>query len=213
MLNFFFLLSFHAVLQAAPLPLAYASLPRDSLAVPRVRQATEYSCGAAALLSVLQYWNVYEGAEMGIHSSLGTDPQLGTAPEPMLAFARSKGLLGEFREGLTIRDLRAVLKARKTAILMIQAWPDVMRIQGTSWKDRWDDGHYVVLIGMDAEQAYFMDPSLDRGYGTIPLSELPERWHDIDGVGTQARKLFHAAIILHGETGLREYPTALEPIR
>jgi hypothetical protein len=38
-------------------------------------------------------------------------------------------------------------------IILIQAWRDEDNL--TPWVDDWEDGHYVVVIGYDAQNLYF----------------------------------------------------------
>ena len=32
----------------------------------------------------------------------------------------------------------------------------------TDWRSRWEDGHYVVVVGLTGERVYVMDPSVRR---------------------------------------------------
>lgn len=40
-------------------------------------------------------------------------------------------------------------------IVAIQAWAE----EGVDYNNDWDDGHYVVVIGYDSDNMFFMDPS------------------------------------------------------
>jgi hypothetical protein len=42
-------------------------------------------------------------------------------------------------------------------MVCLQAWSEDS--DGLTWRERWEDGHYVVVIGYDNENLYFMDPS------------------------------------------------------
>jgi predicted double-glycine peptidase len=172
-------------------------LPADALRLPLVLQETDYGCGAAALLSVLKYWRAYDGDEKSLYGPLGTTPADGTDPQKLAAGARSLGLKARWRENLRLADLRAALARGDTPILDIEAWPDA-GAEKITWRDDWDDGHYVALIGMDADFAYFMDPSTDGKYAYIPLPELLERWHDVETRGGAARRYVHFAVFIRG---------------
>jgi predicted double-glycine peptidase len=180
-------------------------LPPKALKVPLVRQATTYSCGAAALLSVLFYWRVYDGNESSLYAELGTTPENGTPPESIARVATRFGLTSQVKTGMTLSDLRGALARGATVILDIQAWRDPGG-GPPAWRDRWEDGHYVVLIGMDERRAYVMDPSTAGGYGWIPLAELEDRWHDYEDRGGRRVEWVRAGIVLQGTTPTLEPP-------
>lgn len=188
-----------ALLAAAPAFAAMPAprLPERSLPLPLVSQETDYSCGAAALLSVLKYWRAFDGGEKALYGVLRTTPADGTDPRKLAEGARAFGLTARWRENLGLADLRAALARGDTAILDIQAWPDAGAVK-VSWREDWDDGHYVVLIAMDADYAYFMDPSSDGKYAYIALPELSDRWHDVETRGGRARRYVHFAVFVHG---------------
>ncbi len=149
------------------------------LAVPDVYQSTAYSCGASAVQSVLAYWGT-EVHENDLWQALGTTERLGTSPENMLRVLQSYGLKAQMHEGTTVGEIRESLHRGVPVILDIQAWPD-SPLQGASWDRNWEDGHYVIAIGLDDANLYVEDPSLLGCRGYIPLSELESRWHDYEG--------------------------------
>jgi predicted double-glycine peptidase len=173
-------------------------LPAKFLAIPYHRQETDYSCGAAAVLAVLRYWRAYDGSEGSLYERLQTTPKDGTHPKKMTEGLRSFGLKAELSQHLELEDLRAALKRGETAILDIQAWRT--EASPRPWSKDWDDGHYVVLIAMDEQSAYVMDPSVDGGaYGWLPLAELLERWHDYEDRYGPREETFHLAILASGD--------------
>lgn len=172
-------------------------LPENFLPVPLTPQATNYSCGPAALLSILKYWQAYDGDESGLHAQLETTPDDGTEPKKLLEAAKKLGLKAEMKQNLKPADLRTALNNGDTAILNIQAWRNDEE-KKTPWRKTWEKGHYVVLLGMDKHYAYFMDPLIDNGYGYIPLKELGKRWHDYeDRTGTREEH-YRLAVIISG---------------
>jgi predicted double-glycine peptidase len=174
-----------------PLP----SLPADALAVPMVTQPDEYSCGASSLQAILYYYRVSDGDLKSLYKPLGTSAANGTDPPQIVDFARSKGLTANYVETVTtLDDLRSSLKARDPVMLVIQAW----RSTETPWKDDGDDAHWVVLVGMDATYAYFMDPWAHFGLGYMPISELLERWHCAEPKGRGFTTVEHETIFFHG---------------
>ena len=151
------------------------------LPVPLVTQQTNYSCGPASLLSVLYYWQVYTGDEQSLYGALGTTPENGTHPFKIIEVAKKMGLDSYFIDRLTINDLQYYLEQRITVILDLQAWSKLSPEKNKQpWEDTWEDGHYVVLIGLDNENVYIMDPSTHGYYAYVPIKELMVRWHDYE---------------------------------
>lgn len=187
----------------AELPPLAAKLPAG---VPDVRQSTGYSCGAAVLQAVLSYWGTSE-REDRLMARLHTTPQNGTSPDNIVRVAREYGLKAELREGLTLEDLEAALRKGLTVIVDLQAW---RQKDDKPWTETWDDGHYMALLGMDANNLYFEDPSLLGSRGFIPRAEFLDRWHDYEGdppLDAGDRKYVHMSIFIKGDH--RVSPAAL----
>jgi predicted double-glycine peptidase len=183
------------VAMAAPDELAES--PGDLLAVPIVRQTTEHSCGPAALMSVLEYWQITSDSETTLHSLLETTPEFGTAPEKIVEAAARFGLRASMQADLQLSDLAAAVGRGETVIVNFQAWP-AKESGRPSWQQDWEDGHYAVLIGLDGENAYLMDPWV--GYGYLSSSELVDRWHDYTERAGKRIEYHHLAIFVQGET-------------
>ena len=190
---------------------AGAYLPPTALQIPLYRQQTTYSCGAAALYSVLKYWQVYEGTEQGLYAPLQVDSEDGTQWTKIHEVAQTFGLTSVIREQVTISDLREALARGDVPILEIQAWANPPS-QNIDWKERWDDGHYTILISMDDQYAYFMDSAVyGPTYVYTPLSELEDRWHNwAIGFDGEEKQFQHVAIMIHGK---KPPQTRLSPIR
>lgn len=187
-------------------------VPSDALSLPRVIQQTDYSCGPAALSSVLRYWNVFSGEEKELYGPLKTTPEHGTHPRNIVEVTRSFGLVAEMKENLTVDDLKAALSLNSTVIIDLQAWTNIPNVD---WEKDWEDGHYVVLAGLSDKDAFFMDPSARGRYAYIPLTELPKRWHDyeiVDGVTWQNQ---HLGIMIQGKESIPfvPHPAGLPAIR
>lgn len=178
--------------------------------IPDVRQSTNYTCGAAALQAVLAHWGVDE-REDRLVARLHSTPEQGTHPADIVRVAREFGLRAELREGLKLEDLEAALRAGVTVIVDLQAWRVA---QDLPWTKDWDDGHYMVLLGMNGKNLYFEDPSLLGSRGFIPRQEFLDRWHDYEGeppLDAADREYVHMAIFIQGNR-----PAALpafEPVR
>lgn len=161
------------------------------------RQATNYTCGVAALQSVLMFYGD-EFLESDLAKLLKANPQEGTAYAEMKRFSESKGYNVQVYKDMKVSDLKKLLDAGKPVICLIQAWPE----RKVNYKTDWDDGHYVVAIGYDDGNVYFMDPSTLGNYTYIPTDEFLVRWHDTDSkvklnhfgmvVQKKAKRAYHA---------------------
>jgi predicted double-glycine peptidase len=141
--------------------------------LPVVRQATGYTCGAAALQSILAYYGEDVREEV-LARELKSDPDQGTNHHEIERFARARGFKVDTAEGMTVADLRRAAEAGHPVIVAFQAWGD----NAAGYANAWEDGHYAVVIGADDENVYFMDPSTTGNYTFIRTPEFLSRWHD-----------------------------------
>lgn len=165
--------------------------------VPFRTQTTNYSCGAAALQSVLAFYGI-DFSEEKLMKELGTDPQQGTEPEPMAEFAIKQKLTATIKQNLTVQDLANHVNGGHPVIVAAQAY----RTSEKPWSELWDDGHYMVVVGVDDKNLYFVDPSSNGQRGMISIAEFNERWHD---TSRKNEKLIHLGILFAGQ------PKALPP--
>jgi predicted double-glycine peptidase len=176
--------------------------------VPIVSQATSHSCGAAALMAVLLYFGAFDGPETELHAPLGVTPEEGTHPDRIVAVARERGLTAEKRTNLDLQQVGRALADGAVVILALQAWPDRDGGPAPVWEATWDDGHYVVAVGLDARNLYVMDPSLRGSYGFIPRDELLRRWHDFEVEGGRRIEYRQLGIVIRGQPRYRRFPEA-----
>ncbi len=152
------------------------------LAIPSVQQKTSYTCGPAALLSVLRYLRVADRAsEKSLAKEMATTSQYGTCHKEMLAAARRRWPLAEWRIGLNHDDLVSNIDAGNVLILDMQAWIECGPTYDTV-QPVLTDGHYVVATAADSNRAVFMDPS-SRARRWLPRRELRYRWIESDYSG------------------------------
>lgn len=184
-------------------------MPKNLIHIPVVRQRRDFSCGAAAVLALLRYWcpEAYATVdEDALYALLGTTDAMGTEPEPMAELLLRSGVFAVYRSGdVTTADLERAVDAREPPIVDLQAWRDTDR----PWRDTWDAGHYVTMVGYDRELLFFADPSTmsPEGYVYLPRGELEERWHDL--AGNDERRVRRMAIFARG--GRRWAPSAPPP--
>jgi uncharacterized protein len=167
--------------------------------VPDVRQSQPYSCGASALQAVFSYWGI-DKREGVLLQELGTTEEYGTPPESIVNVARAYNFSAGLRTNLTLADLEEANTEKIPVIIACQAWSDVSPAT-LPWDQDWEDGHYMVVIGIDQENTYFEDPSLLGTRGVIPRQEFLSRWHDYEGAppfGVNSTVLYHAGIFISG---------------
>lgn len=143
--------------------------------IPQVRQPDTYSCGVACVQSVLAYYGKelrYDEIEKGVNTS----PKTGVDHRNIIKFLKGKGLEVELHKGMLLSDLQSFIDQETPVIVVIQAWAE----KPQDYEKNWDNGHYVVAIGYDDNNVYFMDPSLLGNYAYIPIDEFVKRWHDQD---------------------------------
>jgi predicted double-glycine peptidase len=161
--------------------------------VPLVRQAYDYSCGAASLASCLYYWGVWGGREPELYPLLGTNCD-GTLGANIIKVAEDFGLEVAYKDKLQVSDLRGLLSEGWTIILNIQAWGNYDA--STDFSEVWEDGHYVVLVNLINNDIQIMDPSIAGRYGLISSNDFEARWHDWSDDGSS--KEYHTAILIRG---------------
>jgi ABC-type bacteriocin/lantibiotic exporter with double-glycine peptidase domain len=193
-------------------PLAARQAPSASvsprlLAVPLVSQARPWTCGAAALMATLLYFGVFDDTESRLDEELGVNPEQGTRVVSIVSEARRFGLAAEARTGLTLADLDRELARGSVVIVALQAWAvDPV----ADWQTHWEDGHYVVVVGISGERVYVMDPSVRTGYGYLQRQQFLERWHDYDLEDDRSVVYDRLGIVIRGAGRLARYPA--EPI-
>lgn len=113
--------------------------------VPLTRQATDYTCGVAALQSILYYYGEEFRAEKLVEMIQPT-PKGGTRYSRIVDFAKSLNFQVEIRTDITLDDLKRLIDQRKPVILLIQAWPE----SPVDYTQDYDDGHYAIAVGYAA---------------------------------------------------------------
>jgi predicted double-glycine peptidase len=135
-------------------------------------------------------------------TDLNTTEGNGTNPNDIVRVAQELGFNATMRSELTIEDLASSVKNGVPVIIVAQAWTDD---QGTNftWADDWQDGHYMVVIGVDSTYVYLEDPAILGSRGMIPVDEFNARWHDFLGTALDAPDvtiLQHMGIFITGSS-------------
>lgn len=152
--------------------------PTVLLDFPNQRQGTRYFCGVDCVETILAYYDM-DVREQDLATVLGADPKKGTSIERMIKFlSMQSGLKVEFRQQMTINDLKNYLNKGIPVVVMIQAWPSK---EVRNWEDEWDSGHYCCVIGYTNDKILFGDPATYYEVSYIENGEFMKRWHDKDG--------------------------------
>ena len=172
--------------------------------MPDTRQSTEYSCGAAAMQAVLGY----RGRDIGeedIREMLNTNEVSGTYPDDIIRVAKALGLQAEYKENMSMADLENYVAEGIPVIVDCQAWRSVSQYN-ESWADTWNNGHWLVVIGIDENNVTLEDPYILGDRGFMSREEFLARWHNVRGLDeTDTGKQIHMGIAIRGE---RPYSTS-----
>ncbi|MBI4023010.1 C39 family peptidase [Candidatus Berkelbacteria bacterium] len=153
-------------------------LPVNAQPIPITYREVQDHCGPAVVRAIIRYRLGRDVPELELVEQLKPTPEEGTAPDSIIrVLGHDYGLPTRLVERASLEDLRSVLERGASAILNLQAWAEPTTGE-VAWQDRWDDGHYVVLVGLDETHLYVMDPSIGHAYGYLPLNEFEVRWHD-----------------------------------
>jgi len=154
-------------------------------------------------MAALVYFEVFDEAESVLDVDLRVNPEDGTTVTSIVNEARRFGLKAAARTELTLDDLGRELARGAVVIAAIQAWP-TDRI--ADWRTDWEDGHYVVVVGLSNDRVYLMDPSVRTGYAYLDRKEFLTRWHDYDVDGDKRVVWNKLGIVIEGGKAIRRYP-------
>ena len=182
---------------------------RKLLRLPVYRQATNYTSGVACVLSVLRYARYeFDIREDNLATALSASEIYGTKAENMVNYLNAVRLdeedfqyfNAEFRQGMTIDDLRNEIDKGNPVICDIQAWnwdENEEYTMDLDYSDEWECGHWAVAIGYNKDNIFFMDPSTSANYTFIPNDRLEQRWHDYEEDDSGNRtKYIHSGIVV-----------------
>lgn len=178
------------------------SFVNRELAVPDVRQATDYTCSASALQAVLAYYGI-EAREDVLARELGADPNAGVNPPAIIRVARARGLTAELQQGMTVDEIAGIIRTGSPVLVALQAWSDKPR---STYRDDWDDGHYAIIIAVEQDTIVFEDPSVLGSRSVLSRREFEDRWHDTDGTHMYVRM----GIIFGGKPVARSHRIPME---
>ena len=175
--------------------------------LPDVQQPDEYSCGAASLMTILAYYGVGTEDYDVLKKTLGTSKKDGTDYQRIVRYAGEQGLLADAKPNMTRVQLEKFLDEGKPVICSIQAYAENTPAEKRAEIYKKDDnGHYLVAIGYDADNIYFMDPSLTGRRGFLPKQEFEARWHDNEGTDERPKPIRHLGLVIWKPAASPAYP-------
>ena len=162
----------------------------------RTRQTTEYSCGASALQSVLAWWGK-DVDERELMTLMGTSEEEGTYPERIAQAARALGFDAEVKQNLTLDEVQTITAGGDPMIALAQVWRGTK--SGKLGED-WDAGHYMSVLGVDADNVYFQDPYVRNCKAFVPREFFEAHWqHVMGGKVDKNPKLMRLGIVIRGQ--------------
>ena len=193
----------------------YCTIPKGAVTVPlaHVEQPDDYSCGAAAFMSVASFYGVGPKSLAGFKKNLGTNPKDGTYYQDMVDYAHKLDLESRAEPDMSLKQLRAYLKEGKPVICSIQAYADDPKVYDDPNNN--ESGHYVVAVGYDEDHVFFMDPSInwssDR-YGPrrafLSNEEFEKRWHENEAPTGKPPEIYqHLGIVVYPKEGQTPFLT------
>jgi predicted double-glycine peptidase len=128
------------------------------------RERTNY-CGPASLKMVLDYFGIKK-SENELARMMGCVETLGVEAGIMIQTANKLGLAGFVKDDATFGDIRKYVLDDQIPVIV-------------DWFSE-DDGHYSVVVDIDEENIYLLDPQL--GYvRAMTLDKFYRVWFDFPG--------------------------------
>ena len=155
------------------------------LAVPHVRQRTNYSCGPACLASVLAFHGKAVD-EATLIRRTGATPEDGLSPAAIAKFLRRSRYSHKQQQRMTLALLRAYVDRGWPVIVAYQAWPH--KPSETDLGRSWDHGHYSVCVAVVDGRVCLVDPSSKRPRRWLDADKFIASWRDIENSGRIYRR-------------------------
>jgi hypothetical protein len=165
-----------------------------------VRQGTSYTCGISCAQAILNYYGIDKREDL-LADQFGSTEDNGTSPGQLVSGFESYGLTAAIKENSSLDDLKENISKGIPTMVAIQAWLDAY--PPSDWSSNWEDGHWVIVTGMDDRNIYFEDPVLLGSLGWMSHEEFLERWHDYTGASPccdhDDKQWMHLSISVQGK--------------
>lgn len=128
-------------------------------------------CGPAVLKMILGYYGI-EKSEDELAQLAGTTLYLGTSNEAIKQVLEQHGLTVEIKNNSTFEDIEQWLK--KGVPVIVDWFSSALELTDTA------DGHYSVVVGLNATHIYIQDPETG-GLRTFRRGDFMRVWFDFKG--------------------------------
>ncbi len=145
-------------------------------------------------MSVCRYFGVGPDTLDEFVEVLGTNERTGTYYKNIVAYARRMGLDAYSEYDMTAEQLQDLVSTGSPVICSIQAHANDPSVYDDP--DSNEDGHYVVAVGFDRENIYFMDPSIRNRRGFLTWRDFEKRWHENEATPDEPEVYQHHGIII-----------------
>ena len=165
-------------------------------------------------MSILAYYGLPPEDYDVLKRELGTNKKNGTDYRRMVGYAKAQQLHAEAVASMTLDALDGYLDGGKPVICSIQAYAEKgsPEQRAAVYEQRNDNGHYVVAIGRDAQNYYFMDPSLTGRRGYLTRDEFLKRWHDNEGTDARPKIIHHLGLVIWKDGARSAYESSARRI-
>lgn len=102
-------------------------------------------CGPATLKMIFSYYGI-DKTEAVIAKETDCDPELGVEAGRMLTYARDLGFDGYIQDESTLENLERLVVKEEIPVIV-------------DWFSE-DDGHYSIVVDIDSENVYLLDPEI-----------------------------------------------------
>lgn len=157
---------------------------------PTHRQDNTCSCGSSVVQSILTYYGIdkrQDDLSKSLHMT--KDGISYTEIIDKLKYYKLQTESGIMSQ----ENVKKFIDNQIPVIILIQAYSADKKYS----KDKYTDGHFVIIIGYDDSKFFIEDPSINNNIGYIPFKELDIRWH---GYGqNHNEKLDHYGIAVIGK--------------
>lgn len=140
--------------------------------IENLKQETEYSCGAACVLSILKSIGI-DSNESLIRQELQSNPKYGTSIEAINDFFIIRRFNTHIYK-MNFYDLKESLLKNDFIILLIQYYEPKK-----NKKNIWSDGHYCILTNIIGDNIFLYDPYRGREI-CLKYDMLKDIWHDLN---------------------------------
>jgi hypothetical protein len=111
---------------------------------------------------------------------LSTTSEEGSYPENIVHGALELGFEAEARDHLTLDEVERFTADGTPMIALVHAWRSERETYDSA-ANEWDNGHYIVVLGVDEDYVYYEDPYARMSKAFVPRDTFVDHWHQVMG--------------------------------